>query len=78
MNLFKGKRSAMEARNPSVSEAEESGDPTQGGEGDGGDEAPEWLSDAIDNGGVKLRLEDSLEGIDVPAKDLGQNKPFKF
>lgn len=78
MNLFKGKRSVTEARSPFASEAEESGEREEGGEEEDGDEAPKWLSDAIENGAVKLRLEDSLEGIDVPAKDVGQNKPFKF
>lgn len=41
-------------------------------------EAPDGLSDAIADGVAKLRMEENLEGVDVPAEKIGRKKPFKF
>lgn len=83
--LLKGKRSDAAPSAPFGEESAAEGAETEGGEGEdeGGlldeeKEAPEWLAQAIKNGGAKLRMEDSLEGIDVPPKDIGRDKPFTF
>lgn len=73
VNLFKGKRSAS----PSVAEeAEVGGDILIGEEGDDQEDAPEWLSQAIEQGSVTMP--DDEPSLDVPHKDVGQDKPFKF
>lgn len=80
MYLFKGKRSISESRRP-LDEEEGALDDDEDDQ-----EPPAWLVDALRNGGAKLRMEDSFEGIDVPPvdisknkpPDIGRDKPFKF
>lgn len=81
VNLFKGKRSAEETGPEFAEETaaiygdEESGTEMQEEEDDG--DAPEWLADAIKSGAVSFGS-DGGPDLDVPRKDIGQDKPFRF
>lgn len=80
VNLFKGKRSAEEAKTPFLQEeAQVDGDGLEGGvEGEEEEEGetPEWLAEAIEQGAISIP--DEGGALDVPHKDVGQDKPFKF
>lgn len=80
VNLFKGKRSEHDI------EPEFAGDTAAiyGDEEDGTDileeeeeDTPEWLADAIKSGAVSFGPEGEPD-LDVPRKDIGQDKPFRF
>lgn len=62
----------MESRPP----AAEAGDMSENEDEE--EDAPQWLVDAMKNSGARLRMEDSLNGIDIPPFDVGRDKPFKF
>lgn len=70
VHLLKGKRSSAESK-PPAKEDETLEDIED-------IEPPEWLVEAMKNGGAKLRMEDSFEGIDIPPLDIGKDEPFKF
>lgn len=80
MHLFKGKRLATNSQSPDFLEElieEVEGDALQGEVLDGTPEdSQEWLEEAIAQGTISIP-DDEPEG-DVPRKDVGQDKPFKF
>ena len=39
-------------------------------------ESPEWLAEAIEQGAISVPDEGTV--LDVPHRDVGQDKPFKF
>lgn len=79
MHLFKGKRSSIKAQSPDFLEElieEVEGEALQGEVLEGAPEdAQEWLEDAIAQGTISIPDEPD---DDVPHKDVGQDKPFKF
>lgn len=73
MNLFKGKRSTTElAAAFFEEETPAEGDALEGKE----EELPEWLADAIEQGAISMP--DDAPDLDVPHRDVGQDKPFTF
>ncbi|CAN0263489.1 unnamed protein product [Laminaria digitata] len=80
VNLFKGKRSTEEATIPFLEEeAQVEGGVLQrevGEEEEGDGETPEWLAEAIEQGAISVPDEGGV--LDVPHRDVGQDKPFKF
>lgn len=80
VHLFKGKRSATTAQAPDVLEElieEVEGDALEGEVLEGTPEdSQEWLADAIAQGTISIP--DEGPDDDVPHKDVGQDKPFKF
>lgn len=81
MNLLKGKRSAGDVNAFVEEETEVQGDVFVGEDGieeeaSGDEEAPDWLSEAIEQGAISIP--DEGPDVDIPHKDVGQDKPFKF
>lgn len=79
VNLFKGKRSEEEATIPFLEEeAQVEGGMLQGELEDEEEEGetPEWLAEAIEQGAISVPDEGTV--LDVPHRDVGQDKPFKF
>lgn len=79
VNLFKGKRSTEEATIPFLEEeAQVAGGVLQRevGEEEEDGETPEWLAEAIEQGAISVPDEGGV--LDVPHRDVGQDKPFKF
>lgn len=76
VNLFKGKRLVEDTKDPA--EEENEGVDILVGETEGGvDETPDWLLNATKKNGNSI-IDDTSDDIEVPRKDVGQNKPFKF
>lgn len=81
VHLFKGKRSATKAQSPDflgelIEEVE--GDALQGEVLEGTPEdSQEWLEEAFSQGTISIPDDDEPED-EVPHKDVGQDKPFKF
>lgn len=80
VHLFKGKRSSTSAQSPDFLDElieEVEGEALQGEVLEGTPEySQERLEDAIAQGAVSIPDEEPEE--DVPHKDVGQDKPFKF
>lgn len=80
VNLFKGKRSEEEVKSEFAMDTaaiygkEEDGTDTEKEEEE---DAPEWLADAINSGAVSFGAEGEPD-LDIPRKDTGQDKPFRF
>ncbi|CAM9829326.1 unnamed protein product [Ectocarpus fasciculatus] len=79
VHLFKGKRSSAEPQTPDFLEEliEEVEGDVQGEVLEANpQDAQEWLADAIAQGTISIPDEGSAD--EVPHKDVGQDKPFKF
>lgn len=80
VHLFKGKRSATKAQSPDFLEElieEVEGDALQGEVLEGTPEdSQEWLEEAISQGAISIPDDEPED--EVPHKDVGQDKPFKF
>lgn len=80
VHLFKGKRSETAALEPDFLDElieEVEGEAVSGEVLEATPEdAQEWLTDAIAQGTVSIPDEDAED--EVPHKDVGQDKPFKF
>lgn len=81
VNLFKGKRSEQEVKPEFAGDtAAIYGDEEDGTgvlEEEDEEDAPEWLADAMESGAVSFGPEGGPD-LDVPRKDIGQDKPFRF
>ena len=80
VHLFKGKRSETNPQSPDFLEElieEVEGDALEGQVLEGTPEdSQEWLEEVIAQG--TINIPDEGDDDDVPHKDVGQDKPFKF